>query len=83
MFNVNNQVYTISYLNNYDSLLYDDSKGLYSLGLTDTSMHAIFAAYDIRLLLEQEEFICDFIATYADEINRLASQACLTNENIV
>lgn len=30
--------------------------------------HAVCMSYDIHIPLEQEEFLCDFVATYGDEL---------------
>lgn len=35
---------------------------------THETCHVICMSYDIHLPIEQEEFLCDFVATYGDEI---------------
>lgn len=36
--------------------------------ITHEICHAICFSYDIELPLEQEEILCDFVATYGDEV---------------
>ncbi len=42
--------------------------------------HTICMSYDIHIPLEQEEFICDFVATYGDEIFGIVDRMLLILE---
>ena len=44
--------------------------------------HAACFSYDIQMDIEQEEFLCDFVATYGDEIFQIVDAVFVAIKNI-
>ncbi len=51
--------------------------------ITHEICHAICFSYDIELPLEQEEILCDFVATYGDEVFSIVDMVLSASRRVV